>query len=103
MKVFISLPMNGVSQEQFNESWGRCTQKVLAEFPDAQIINSIISETFTGTPSSIGIKYLAESLKLMADADLVFFARDWQTSRGCFNERNVAQGYGKAVMDEGVE
>ena len=100
MKIFIAMPITELPQEQINAIWGRCTQKILAEFPDAQIMNTAILQEFTGTPSYVGINKLIELIKLVAEADIVYFPIEWQGSKVCFNLRNVANGYGKAVIDE---
>lgn len=37
---------------------------------------------------------LGTAISLMSSADVVFFAKGWENSRGCKIERQVAESYG---------
>lgn len=39
--------------------------------------------------------YLGECIKIMADADVVYFCKDWHKYRGCAIEHECAVRYGK--------
>lgn len=45
-------------------------------------------------------KELHEQVKMMMDADVVFFMRGWQHSRSCLALFEIAYLYGKEVMFE---
>lgn len=79
-KLFISQPMRGKTDE-----------KILAERADAvQAARDALGEevevidSFFGTSDmSHALEYLGESLKLMAKADIAYFAPGWRDARGC--------------------
>lgn len=43
--------------------------------------------------------FMAESIRLMADADLVYFAKGWKDARGCMIERECAVQYGVPILE----
>ena len=44
--------------------------------------------------------FLAKSLELLATADVVYFAKDWEKYRGCRIENTCAVEYGITVIDD---
>lgn len=97
MKIFVSMPMNGKTDERIREDFEE-KKKYLKErwgFNPEMVIDSIIGDGITNL-----VKYLATSIDLMADADLVFFALGWEQARGCRIEHEVAVAYGKGVLYE---
>lgn len=44
---------------------------------------------------------LGESIKLMAKADVAYFAKGWEEARGCRIERECAEEYGITVIKYG--
>lgn len=90
MKVFISQPMLGRSNEEILAE----RNQVAARFPDAEIIDSF----FKDVPHSDNpLWYLGEAIKLMGEADAVYFCKGWKHSRGCKIEYECAVAYGKPV------
>lgn len=43
---------------------------------------------------------LGKSLELLADADVVYFAKDWEKYRGCKIENVCAVEYGIPVIED---
>ena len=90
-KLFISQPMRGKTDEE-----------ILAERADAvQAAQDALGEevevidSFFGTSDmSHALEYLGESLKLLAKADIAYFAPGWRDSRGCKIEHACADAYG---------
>lgn len=101
MKIFISLPMNGKDKEDIDSAL-YMAKKALEEhgLPINDVIDGRIGAGTRSQPHDDYIKMLAKSLKLLADADLVFFADGWHHARGCRVEHLVAIEYGKAIMYE---
>ena len=90
MKVFISQPMNGLSDEEILSKRNEAISKIKEKFgDDVEIINSIFDET-----ESVPLKYLAKSLMLMADADYVYFVNGCEYARGCAIEYICSKNYG---------
>ena len=96
MKIFISMPMNGKTDEQIAEEFEAYSEKLRKQFGKTiKIIKSIDNSNETDP-----IRLLSKSLYKLAKADIVFFAQGWQSARGCSVEFNVAKMYGKAVLEE---
>lgn len=88
MKVFISMPMNGKTEEEIRtemDGW-----KESFGFPDSEFIDSIIPGHEEMTP----LECLAESIKLLDQADAAFFVKGWEDAKGCRVEHAVCENYG---------
>lgn len=96
MKLFISQPMNGIDDAEILARRNKAIDHIHNLYPNQQIdvIDSFIKEDY-GHPA----KYLEESLKLMADADLAVFLGDYYNYRGCMIERLVCSRYGIRWME----
>ena len=92
-KIFISQPMNGKTEHEVLEERANVFQLVKESFPDAELIDSYF-EDYKPSTGNIALKYLAKSLELLADADVVYFAKGWQEARGCRIENECAIAYG---------
>lgn len=46
------------------------------------------------------MKYLAKSLELLADADVAYFAKGWESARGCRIENQCAIEYGIDTIED---
>lgn len=92
MKIFISQPMNGRSDEAILEEREAIIDiaKSWSGNDDLEILDSF----FQGAPHNAKpLWYLGESLKIMSEADLVVFAPEWSGARGCKIERDCAKMY----------
>lgn len=91
-KLFISQPMNGKTNEQILEE----RQKAISSFDDeVEVIDSFFKDApHDATP----LWYLGESIKLLGDADVVYFCKDWEKYRGCTIEHECAVRYGKEIV-----
>lgn len=98
MRIFISMPMRGKSSEQINVEMVEAANRVQELFPNKEVIllqsNILLSEEATD------IDYLAESIRIMGQADLVYFMKGWHESRGCRVEELVATQYHKQCYYE---
>lgn len=98
-KLFISQPMRGKTDEQIiatREKAIRTAERRLGE--SVEVIDSF----FKGAPTNAKpLWYIGESIKLMSEADVVFFAKGWYEARGCKIERACAIEYGiETVIEE---
>lgn len=92
-KLFISQPMTGKSHEDIlseRESAIVLAKEVLKE--DVEVLDSYF-EDYNPTNNRIPLKYLAKSLEVLADADIMYLATGWRESRGCNIEYVCALNY----------
>lgn len=95
MKVFISQKMGGKLSEEIEEARDKATRGLRNLFgEDVEIIDTFFKDS-DRTP----IELLGESIRLMSDADLVVFIDDWYEGRGCLIEHDVAELYGKRILE----
>ena len=94
-KVFISQPMSGKRKREIMEDRALILEH-LAHFSvyeeDIEVINTYI-ETEPPEDSNVRLWYLGNTIELLAQADLVVFAKDWEKARGCRIERECARIY----------
>lgn len=95
MKVFISQPMKGKAPEEIlmERASAMVAARSLFNGADLEFIEPYNSD-FDPRTRNGALKALAMSINLLADADFVFFARGWETARGCRIERECAEEYG---------
>ena len=98
MKIMISQPMRGKTIEQVK-------QERLGIFKKLENKGYEIIDTVFGNPmqpdENEAICNLTESIKCISKADIVYFMKGWEYSRGCRIEHEVAVQYGKKIMYEG--
>ena len=96
MKVFISQPMNGLSDEEIKQERNKIKKFLGTKFKcNIEIIDSFFEKAPHGVKPAW---YLGESIKLLSTADLVYLAKDWENARSCKIERRVAFEYGIPIM-----
>ena len=98
IKLFISQPMKGRTDEEILAERERVAKAVQEVYEDeVEVIDSFFAgEADDASP----LELLGRSIQLMAGADLVYFARGWEKSRGCKIEHACAEEYGKEVAVE---
>lgn len=92
-KLFISQPMRGKTDEEILREREEAIAKVkdlLRE--DVEVIDSYFKD-YNPNEGCIPLKYLAKSLELLADADVVYFAKGWIEARGCVAEHHCVLVY----------
>ena len=90
-KLFISQPMMGKTDDEIlaeREAAVRAAADQLGE--EVEVIDSF----FQGADLTHPLEYLGESLKLLAKADIAYFAPGWNKARGCLIEHACADEYG---------
>ena len=101
-KVFISQPMNGLSDLQISKDRARVIEDLYNEGykPDEiTIIDTYIEENAPDNVNA-GLWYLGKSIELLADADIAVFAKGWRNARGCQIEFKCAKEYGISYICE---
>lgn len=100
-KIFISQPMNGKTTEEIENKRDSIIDRLATQFARENEYIDIIYSFFKDAPHGTKpLWYLGESIKLMSEADIVFFCDGWQTARGCQIEHDCALEYGIDTMYE---
>ena len=98
-KIFISQPMNGKTTEEIEDERNYTIDILTSWFTRKN--EHIIDSFFKDAPHNAKpLWYLGESIKLMSDADIVFFCDGWHVARGCLIEHDCALEYGIDTMYE---
>ena len=97
MKIMISQPMNGKSNEQIKKERLELVQNLEQE--GIEVIDNILSQR---APKNFdeAIFYLSKSIEIMAQVDCVYFMKGWEKARGCKIEHQIATEYGKQMKYE---
>ncbi len=96
MKVMISQPMKGKSEEQIRNEREELVRKLQEK--GYEIVDTIFAEE---TPKNCdeALFYLSKSIEAIGKVDGVVFMAGWEYARGCTIEHEVAMKYGKFVME----
>lgn len=97
-RLFISQPMRGKSNDEIllerNEAIVRAKNITNEEI-------EVIDSFFKDAPvDAKPLWFLGESIKLLADADIVYFAEGWESTRGCIIEHECAVRYGIPILKD---
>ena len=93
-KVFISQPMNGLTDKEILANREEAIKNIKERIgDDIQILDSFFQD-YNPDNGSIPLKYLAKAIDVLAEADIVYFCPDWEDARGCKIERQCAVEYG---------
>ncbi len=96
IKVFISQPMNGKTNEEIKTERALLIEKAKENYGDIEVIDSF----FENAPHNAApLWFLGESIKKLAVADVAYFAKDWSKARGCKIENQCAITYGIEVVE----
>lgn len=97
-KLFISQPMRGKTDAEIlavREQAIQSAEKLLGE--KVEVINSF----FQNAPAEAKpLWFLGKSLELLSTADVAYFAKGWETARGCKIENQCAVEYGITVIED---
>ena len=97
MKVMISQPMRGKTEEQIREE----RKAIIEKFNNMHI--EVIDTIFTEEPPkdcNVAVYYLGKSISAMKDIDAIYMDDGWREARGCRIEHQVAKEYGIKILYE---
>ena len=96
MKIMISQPMRGKTNEQIRKERTELVKKIQKEG------NEVVDTVFENAPNNedIAIYMLSQSIRYIGKVDAVYFMKGWNKARGCKIEHEVAVEYGKQVFYE---
>lgn len=94
MKLMISQPMRGKTNEQIREERAELVSRLQEEG------NEVIDTVFENVPADedIAIYMLSQSIRYIGKVDGIVFMKGWEKARGCKIEHEVAVEYGKQVF-----
>lgn len=103
-KVFISQPMNGLSDKEIMVVRNAAEQDVLRILENVsgqiEFLDSFFPDDPPTTAAKHGLYYLGKALQLLAEADYAYFCEGWNVARGCAVERHCALAYGIPVLEK---
>ena len=96
MKIMISQPMRGKTNEQIREERANLVKGLTEEGDE------VVDTVFENAPADedIAIYMLSQSIRFIGKVDAVYFMKGWEQARGCKIEHQVAVEYGKQVYYE---
>ena len=99
VKVFISQPMRGRSQDEIEEERDELFADVACMLAEKGEDCREVPSYLPTVAEQMGELYcLGASIQLLADADVAVFAKGWEKSRRCRVERECAELYGVEVV-----
>ena len=97
MKIFISQPMRGKTDEQIRRERDEVILKLNRRYNgDIEILDTIFNLDGNTHP----LVYLGKSIEVLAQADLAYFMKGWHEARGCVVEHLCAARYGIEIEQE---
>ena len=97
-KLFVSQPMNGKTNEEILDVRSKAIESAERELGEKV---EVIDSFFKDAPHEAKpLWFLGESLKLLSEADVVYFAKGWEEARGCRIENQCAIDYGIDLIIE---
>jgi len=98
MKIMISQPMNGKSEDQIREE----RQSIIKDLEERgyEIVDTIFKEEVDKTYLSAPLYYLSKSIDTMGKVNTVYFMKGWESARGCKIEHEIALQYGLEIIED---
>ena len=94
IKLFISQPMRGRDENTILMERELAKQIVKEKLG----VNNVEDINYFNFSADSPFIYLAKSIEVMGDADVVCFYSGWENYRGCLVEWTVAKEYGKKIV-----
>lgn len=94
MKLMISQPMRGKTEQQIREERVELVKQLEKE--GYEVVDTIFAEE-TPKDCDTALYYLSKSIDAMSKVDGLVFMPGWQDARGCRIEFQVALEYGKFI------
>ena len=86
MKIMISQPMKGKTNEQIREERAELVKELQKEG------HEVIDTVFENAPADedVAIYMLSQSIRYIGKVDALYFMKGWEKARGCKIEHQVA-------------
>ena len=111
MKIFISLPMSGYTDEDIQNRLSKISLELKNIFIGKKIelidnFNYIGGNSINEATVRIGndtintsVWYLGRAIQLLAKVDAIYFAPGWESAKGCRIEHAVAEEYKIKIIE----
>ena len=97
MKVFISQPMKDKTDDEILKEREQLIENAKKRYgDDIEVIDSFFKDALHDAKP---LWFLGKSIELLSTADVAYFAKDWETARGCRIEHDCAVEYGIEVEE----
>lgn len=97
MKVFLSHPMNGLSESEIMSIRDSAYTYLQAVYGNIKIIDNL--HLYEAPKGAGRLWHLGRSIQQLEEADAIYFCGDWEDARGCCVEERVARYYGLKVLE----
>ena len=94
MKIMISQPMKGTTNEQIREERIEIVTRLQEE--GIEVVDTVFEQV--PADEDVAIYMLSQSIRYIGKVDAVYFMKGWEKARGCKIEHEVAVEYGKQVF-----
>ena len=100
-KIFMSQPMNGLSDEQIHKNRAEAERNIRKEMGrDVHFIDSLIEDDAPSEVKNRPLWYLGVSIEMLAEADAAYFLDGWEDTRGCIMEHEACKLYGVDIIKD---
>lgn len=93
-KIFISQPMNGKTDDYIQRERDHLIKVAKDLYGEVEILDSYFKD-YNGN----ALEFMSKSIAVLAKADVIIFASDWASARGCRCEHKIADEYGIEVVE----
>jgi len=101
MKVFISQKTNGRTPEEVSSERELVVDKIRKDYGESTIILNVFNKASPpNIKMNIPVWYLSESIKILSDADMIYFVNGSLSERGVLILKEIARIYGIMVVVE---
>lgn len=97
MKVFLSHPMHGSTEEQIMSIRDSACYYLRSVYGNIELIDNL--HMYEAPKNSGRLWHLGRSIQQMEEADAIYFCEGWEYARGCLIERQVAEKYGLRILE----
>ena len=94
MKIMISQPMRGKTNEQIKQEREELVRQLEAQ--GYEVVDTVFAEE-APKDCDTALFYLSKSIETIGKVDGLVFMSGWENARGCRIEHQVAIDYGKFV------
>jgi uncharacterized protein YktB (UPF0637 family) len=96
MKIFISTPMNGLTDDQIKATFKRVQEEVSEQLCCDTTATQTVSNAVFGKIGRSRLQMLGHSIALLDTVDAIIFTTGFTKASGCLIEYHVVNEYGDA-------